>query len=407
MAGMFYSLQEVAEKLNKTTDEVKAIVQEGKLREFRDGPNLLFKVDEVEAMMSDTAAMQAQPSVDEPQPEQPADEEIMISDEALEAFDDSEQINDETILLAEETPADEEVQLLDDAVRPADEPMDINDETVQMAEEASLPGDEDMQLIDEDIPVSAEQIELEDALPADEELTQDDTVVDNEGLNVLDETGGQSQNDYLLADDSMDETHIVSDEASLEEIEEDINLDTFGSGSGLLDLSLQADDTSLGGILDEIYTPEGEDQGKESFASAAPMDIAAQTEEMLAETEDEPAFAMPSAARAYEPEPDAVSNAFGIMMFLPLLAVIYTAVIMTGGIFGVRPAILDQLQGLIWYIVAGIGVLSLIIVGIPALTSGSGSTKTAKAKPKKAKTKKEKAPKKKKEKKPKKQKKKK
>lgn len=42
----------------------------------------------------------------------------------------------------------------------------------------------------------------------------------------------------------------------LEEIEEDVNLDSFGSGSGLLDLSLQADDTSLGGIIDEIYTSE-------------------------------------------------------------------------------------------------------------------------------------------------------
>ena len=389
MAGMFYSLQEVAEKLNKTTDEVKMIVQEGKLREFRDGPNLLFKVDEVEAMMSDTAAMQAQPSVDEPQHEQPADEKIIISDDTLEALDDSEQ-------------TDEEVQLLDDTVRPVEEPVELNEDTVQLAEEISLPADEDAQLIDEDQPVPAEQIEIEADSPAEDELTQDDTVVDSQGLNVLDETAGGSENDYLLADDSMGETQIISDEASLKEIEEDINLDTFGSGSGLLDLSLQADDTSLGGILDEIYTPEGEDQGKESFVSAAPMDIAAQTEEMLAETEDEPAFVMPSAARAVEIEPDAVSNAFGIMMFLPLLAVIYTAIVMTGGMFGVRPAIIEQLQGLIWYIVAGIGVLSLLIIAFPLLLSGSGSTKTAK--PKKAKAKKEKAPKKKKEKKPKKQK---
>ena len=42
--GMFYSLQEVTEKLNKTEDEIKEIVRSGRLREFRDGPNLLFKV---------------------------------------------------------------------------------------------------------------------------------------------------------------------------------------------------------------------------------------------------------------------------------------------------------------------------------------------------------------------------
>jgi hypothetical protein len=54
MAGMFYSLQEVAAKLNKTEEEIKEIIKQGRLREFRDGPNLLFKVDEVEALMSDT-----------------------------------------------------------------------------------------------------------------------------------------------------------------------------------------------------------------------------------------------------------------------------------------------------------------------------------------------------------------
>ncbi|GAI28364.1 unnamed protein product, partial [marine sediment metagenome] len=44
MAGMFYSLKEAAEKLNKTEEEVQEIVKRGRLREFRDGPNLLFKV---------------------------------------------------------------------------------------------------------------------------------------------------------------------------------------------------------------------------------------------------------------------------------------------------------------------------------------------------------------------------
>ena len=60
-----------------------------------------------------------------------------------------------------------------------------------------------------------------------------------------------------------------------------MNLDTFGSVSGLLDLSLQADDTSLGGILDEIYTPGG-GEGKarptlaaEERESARPLGAAA------------------------------------------------------------------------------------------------------------------------------------
>ena len=57
MAGMFYSLEEVAEKLNVTEDEVKGFVRQGRLREFRDGSNLLFKVEEVESLLSDSAVM--------------------------------------------------------------------------------------------------------------------------------------------------------------------------------------------------------------------------------------------------------------------------------------------------------------------------------------------------------------
>src|SRR4030042_115408 len=68
MAGMFYSLKEAAAKLNITEQEVKDLARQGKLREFRDGPNLLFKIDEVEALMadmSDTASKEESPPVEE------------------------------------------------------------------------------------------------------------------------------------------------------------------------------------------------------------------------------------------------------------------------------------------------------------------------------------------------------
>ncbi|MBN2589626.1 MAG: helix-turn-helix domain-containing protein, partial [Sedimentisphaerales bacterium] len=48
---MFYSLEEAAEKLNKSQDEVKKLVKDGQIREFRDGPNILFKAEEVEALI--------------------------------------------------------------------------------------------------------------------------------------------------------------------------------------------------------------------------------------------------------------------------------------------------------------------------------------------------------------------
>jgi len=57
MAGMFYSLKEAAEKLGITAEKIEELVKEGRLREFSDGPNVLYKVDEVEALMSDTGIL--------------------------------------------------------------------------------------------------------------------------------------------------------------------------------------------------------------------------------------------------------------------------------------------------------------------------------------------------------------
>ncbi|MHC4756742.1 MAG: helix-turn-helix domain-containing protein, partial [Planctomycetota bacterium] len=187
MAGMFYSLEEAAAKLNVSKEKIQELVKEGRLREFSDGPNLLFKVDEVESLMSDSKIVASQ---------------------------------------SEESDA---------------EPMiELSDDEISLAPESDI-----------DIPVG-------------EELTEADTAVGAEGINVLSESDVA---DYKMTDDTMGDTVSgtaagtggltggLADEA-LDEIDESVNLDTFGSGSGLLDLSLQADDTSLGGILDEIYTPE-------------------------------------------------------------------------------------------------------------------------------------------------------
>ena len=304
MAGMFYSLQEAAKKLNKTEQQVKELVKEGKLREFRDGSNLLFKIDEVETLVSDAAIMQS-----------------------------------EETALEEESPKDEGELLL-------------------------------------------ETNEDEDTA-AGSELTNADTAVNADGLDILEETEGS----FNLGDDTISADKAETGEASLEEIEDDVNLDTFGSGSGLLDLSLQADDTSLGGILDEIYTPE-ENNGQladETPGSGSTMSMATGTGQMLSEDDFGLSQSSPQAATAAqtyaEPQPDTLSNALGVMLFLPLLAIIYTSVVVVAGLNGTMPTILEKSQDIIWYIAAGAAVVAILIVAAASLL-GSDSGKTRK--PKKA-----------------------
>jgi hypothetical protein len=57
MAGMFYSLEEAIAKLNMTEAQLKEFVKEGKLREFCLDSNVLYKVDEVEALSSGTGTV--------------------------------------------------------------------------------------------------------------------------------------------------------------------------------------------------------------------------------------------------------------------------------------------------------------------------------------------------------------
>jgi excisionase family DNA binding protein len=322
MAGMFYSLQEAAEKLNTTEEQVGKLVREGKLREFRDGANVLLKVDEVEALMPDTSVTASEEKTPA-EPEQAAD-------------------TDEVSLAAETTG--------------------------------------------------------ETAAEGESELVDADTVVAGEGIDVLGETDKETE----ATGDTMAETKGTGEDMSLEEIEEDVNLDTFGSGSGLLDLSLQADDTSLGGILDEIYTAEGNQETSEGSAlELADEDEAeAVAEPMLPEEEElvaqEPIPEVSAMPQVYvEPGPDTLSSAFGFMLFLPMLAVLYTAIVTVAGFNNVMPVILGKIQGIngpygihiIWYVAAVVAVFAMLIVGIALMLSGGGAKagKRQKAKQPKAK----------------------
>ena len=342
MASMFYSLKEVAEKLNKTEEEVKELVKDGKLREFRDGPNLLFKVDEVESLMGEISSAAPQEVV--PPQEVTPPQEVAAPQEVVPT--ETEEISEKA-----------EISLVPESEEPAPT-GDLSDQTT---------------------PVAGEGIDVLGEETASEYKVSDDTMAETKAA-----AGGTALPEDLLA-----ETKAASGEASLEEIEGDVNLDTFGSGSGLLDLSLQADDTSLGGILDEIYTPEGEEEKEAREGSA--VEVAAEVEQLMPEEETaapEPALEGPAVVAAYvEAEPDTLSNAFGIMLFVPLLVLIYTAIVAVATQKGMVPAILSSVQGIIWYILLSFGVAAGLIVGGVFMLSGQGG-KAAVKKPKAKKEKK-------------------
>jgi hypothetical protein len=313
MAGMFYSLKDVMAKMNKTEDEISTLVKQGRLREFRDGPNVLFKIDEVESLMSDTTFMAAQ-------------------------------------------------------------------------KPAAKPEDEEVELV----------IEGEEEKP---KTNADTTAVASEGINVLGETNAEISltDDTLAATRASGATAIIegalsgskpgTGEASIEELEQNVNLDTFGSGSGLLDLSLQADDTSLGGILDEIYTPEGE-EGKEAKAKeGSELELAAEADQLVEQppaaaeampAEEAAAVTVAAPALYIEPAPDAANKMLGIMLFIPLLAIVYAIVVAIAGQKEIGSAVL-ALKGLTWPIVGGAALITAVLSGMAFLGGGPKKPKAPKA----------------------------
>jgi hypothetical protein len=393
MAGMFYSLGEVVEKLNMTEEQVKELVRGGKLREFRDGSNVLFKVDEVEALMPDTGvtASEETPATSE---EEAGKDEISLVPEAAAP---------ET---AEETAAPEIAvpEVAKEAAEPEAAVPEVAKEATapeiavpEVAKEATVPETAVPEVTDEaTAPETTEEAgvpKISEDISARDELTDADTVAAEQGINVLGEIDSEQQ----VIDDTKAETKDTTAEASLEEIEEDVNLDTFGSGSGLLDLSLQADDTSLGGVLDEIYTSESE-EGQETREGSA-LGEAVEAEQMLPEEELAGPQPVPEAAAVVqgyvEPEPDTVSNAFGIMLFLPLLLTVYTAIVIVAGFNDVMPVIRERIQEMIWYVMVGFAVAGGLIIGAAFMLTGSSAQagKRQKArKPKRAKKKPEPTP---------------
>ncbi len=432
MAGMFYSLKETAERLGRTEDEVRQLAEEGKLREFRDGSNLLFKIDEVDALLAEgTDVFELEQLTEQEQPaevaEEPAEAEPAAADLGTDAFeldqlveqeqpaeiaeeelaavgeDEAARILDEPL---EEEPAaavdesfDEDMFKMDEEQAPALEATDEADATSQLglapvAEEPTpeTPEAEDLFLLEEDqqpaAPTpegSSEEIALapeSGILASESDITDMDTALTGEGVSVL----GESDVDYEVTDDSMAETAAAAgtgSEASLEEIEEDVSLDSFGSGSGLLDLSLQADDTSLGGILDEIYTAEGAEEGQPPAEEASFEELTAEVERPPVEEElavPEPVAVMPTPVTAtyVEAVPDTQSNVLGGLLFLPLLALLYTAIVTVAAMRNVMPSILASIQGLVWYITGGAIVVSLIAAGTSFVVGGEKAPRAAK-----------------------------
>ncbi|MHC4990782.1 MAG: helix-turn-helix domain-containing protein [Planctomycetota bacterium] len=178
MAKMFYTLEEVCEKLGKSEEDIKEMARSGQIQEFRDREKLMFKVDQIDLLSA-------------------GEDEMGDSEVHLELEDTS-----------------------------GGSGMALDESAISLEESR-----------------------------------------EGTGISVFDTDHGM--------DDSATEATDATD-SGVRVDEEELSLESVGSGSGLLDLTRESDDTSLGAeLLEEVYSG---DENIEIPASASGLFEAAAAE---------------------------------------------------------------------------------------------------------------------------------
>lgn len=196
---------------------------------------------------------------------------------------------------------------------------------------------------------------------------KDSTVVPSVGVNVFDDDELDEQVDPLAQT-------AVTDVAGL-------GMEGTGSGSGILDLTRESDDTSLGQeLLDEIYTAEGEgeatvemgDDTRAGLEAAIPAEEATEPEEAFeveeeteTETEAEPVMAEKPRAvvkeMVVEYGPDALSTSLTALMVVAVVVMWFAGLGAAALVRGITPALLQTVYANLW-----IYATSALVVGAVA-----------------------------------------
>jgi hypothetical protein len=277
MAKMFYTIEEVAQKLGKTTDEIKAMAKSGQIQEFRDRDKLMFKVDQIDLLAG-------------------GDEE-----------------GGEVHLELEDTGAG------GSAIGLTGSGLDLKD--------SSGTG-------------TGVGIGLADSR-------------EGTGISVFDTDHGSMEN-------------VSGDTQVGEAVDDELSLESVGSGSGLLDLTRESDDTSLGAeLLEQVYSS---DENIEIPANASGL-FEATTAEAAADELRRPGVAMPMMVEVY----DGAGSGLGAGLLIgALAAMICVGIMVVVAVRGSTPQLATMIADNIWVWAGGLlGVT--VIFGLIGLFLGKAS----------------------------------
>lgn len=314
MAKMFYTMDETKVALGKSEDEVKQLARDGRLREFRDGPRLMFKSDQVEALKSELGGGD---QVDLG----PSDTGAPLG------FADSRGASGSGIALVDSGAGSGMMHMKDDTALAAD-----------LGLSGSVGG----------VPS-----------PGHVAPGSSQAGMSGSGISVFGAEEGERA-------DPMAQTNISGS------IQDQVNLEGVGSGSGLLDLTRESDDTSLGAeLLDEI--------------APSPGRIQPGAETQMAGSGSLPGFGTISTTSApqgrvggapvYVEATDPMAPAFGGAALGATLVTLFGIFVLISAMSGFRAGILDTFADYSIWVIAGIGLVISIVFFVIGLIIGKATTR--------------------------------
>lgn len=331
MAKQYYKLEEALEVLNITEADLKILVREGKLREFRHGNQLHFKVEDVNAIAT------------------ASDSEASATGELTLMPSEDDSIAGLSGAGLTDVPSLSDAAGLSDAGLSGFGLADSDTGKSKPSDESKtgLSGSDILALADE---------------PREPgEPRKDDTVVTSVGISVFDD------DDLELDADPMAKTVLSDAEGDA------LGGESTGSGSGLLDLTRESDDTSLGAeLLDEIYSEEDDSVQMGDATRAGLVQEAAQEEEIIID------HAATSAPVAYREIEEASSPAFTGLLILSVLSMIVVGGVCAAVVRGVWPSYLETIFDNIQIVIGGaFGVAAVIGIAGWLMGRRSGGGKAA------------------------------
>jgi hypothetical protein len=319
MAKMFYTMDETKTALGRNEEDIKQLTREGRLREFRDGPRLMFKADQVDQLKAELGGGAA------------TTPDLGSSDSgAALSMADS----------ATGGPSGTGVISL------ADTDFGKSPGAAMMKEDTALAADLGLSGSVSGIPSPGR------AGGTGSGLSSGSSAGSRGGITVFD------VDDAHKADPSA-QTAIGSG------IQDQVQLESVGSGSGLLDLTRESDDTSLGAeLLDEI-APTG---GGRAARSTVVSDTGLGMEGLEAPRgqASRGGFGTPTLVEAHDP----MALAFGTLCLGGTLVVLFAGFILANAVFRVHPEFVGTLsgklaenKGIIYFLGAVVGLVVLFMVG--------------------------------------------